>query len=118
MTTLPLYLAAVFKALEPAKLPVCPVLFATLAFPAVFINAMHGQNGFLTAALRGGGLLLLERRPLVAGCCFALLAYKPQFAFLIVPALLAGAHWRAMAAAAAALAGMTLGTLAVFGAAP
>src|SRR3990167_4068636 len=33
-----------------------------LAFPAVFINIGHGHNGFLTAALFGGGLLLLERR--------------------------------------------------------
>ena len=38
-----------------------------LAFPAVFVNIGHGQNGFLTAALLGGGLHLLApalaRRP-------------------------------------------------------
>src|SRR6185503_11441314 len=38
-----------------------------LAFPAVFINLTHGHNGFITAALLGGALLLLERRPLLAG---------------------------------------------------
>jgi len=116
--TLPLYLAAVLRALGPTKLPIRPVIIAALAFPAVFINMMHGQNGFLTAALLGGGLTLLERRPLLAGLCFALLAYKPQFGFLLVPALLAGRHWRAAAGAAAALAGISLATLAAFGAAP
>ena len=35
-----------------------PVAF--LAFPAVFVNAAHGQNGFLSAALIGGGLLAME----------------------------------------------------------
>jgi hypothetical protein len=104
--------------LRPAKLPMRPVLVACLAFPAVFINLLHGQNGFLSAALLGGGLILLRRRPLLAGLCFALLAYKPQFGFLLVPALLAGGYWRAAGAAAAALAVMTLATLAAFGTAP
>lgn len=117
-TTLSLYLVAVLAALRPLRLPVGPVLVATLAFPAVFINLLHGQNGFLTAALLGGGLALLERRPLLSGLCFALLAYKPQFAVLLVPALVAGGYWRAGCAAAAAFAGMTLGTLALFGTAP
>ena len=40
------------------------ILWAT-EFPAVFINAGHGQNGFLTAALLGGGLVLLEKRPML-----------------------------------------------------
>src|SRR5271157_2178345 len=35
-----------------------PVAF--LAFPAVFVNAAHGQNGFLSAALIGGGLLAMD----------------------------------------------------------
>jgi alpha-1,2-mannosyltransferase len=116
--TLSLYLATVVAALRPAKLPTRPVLVASLAFPAVFINLLHGQNGFLSAALLGGGLILLRRRPLLAGLCFALLAYKPQFGFLLVAALLAGGYWRAAGAAAAALAVMTLATLAAFGTAP
>ncbi len=117
-TTLSLYFATVVAALRPAKLPIRPVLVAALAFPAVFINLLHGQNGFLTAALLGGGLSLLERRPLLAGLCFALLAYKPQFGVLLVPALVAGGYWRAGGAAALALAGITLATLAAFGASP
>jgi alpha-1,2-mannosyltransferase len=117
-TTLSLYLATVLAALRPAKLPVRPVMVAAVAFPAVFINLLHGQNGFLTAALLGGGLALLERRPLLAGLCFALLAYKPQFAVLLVPALVAGGYWRAGCAAAVAFAGITLATLAWFGTSP
>ena len=35
-----------------------------LAFPAVFVNVTHGHNGFITAALLGGALLVLDRRPL------------------------------------------------------
>ena len=38
-----------------------------LAFPAFLVNAGHGQNGFLSAALIGAGALILERRPVVAG---------------------------------------------------
>src|SRR6201994_2676175 len=53
------------------------------AFPAVFINLGHGQNGFLTAGLLGAGLVTLPRRPLLSGMLFGLLAYKPQFALLI-----------------------------------
>ena len=42
-------------------------LLLALAFPAVLVNLGHGQNGFLTAALLGGALVVLDRRPLVAG---------------------------------------------------
>lgn len=117
-TTLATYLATVLAILRPAKPPLRLAVIAALAFPAVFINLLHGQNGFLSAALLGGGLALLERRRLLAGIVLALLAYKPQFGFLLVPALLAGGYWRTCAAAAATLAAMTLASLAAFGTAP
>ncbi len=47
-------------------------LLLALAFPAVLINVGHGQNGFLTAALLGGALVVLDRRPLFAGILFGL----------------------------------------------
>lgn len=118
VTTLALYIVAIFAALRPARLPVRPVLIAALAYPAVFINLMHGQNGFLTATLLAGGLLLLRRGPLAAGLCFALLAYKPQFGLLVIPALVAGGYWRSAAAAAGGLAALTLATLEAWGTAP
>jgi hypothetical protein len=49
-----------------------------LAFPAVFINAAHGQNGFLSAALIGVGLLVMDRRLLLAGLLLGAMTYKPH----------------------------------------
>ncbi len=69
------------------------------AFPAVFINLGHGQNGFLTAGLLGAALVALPQRPLLSGILFGLLAYKPQFALLIPFALLAAGQWRTIIAA-------------------
>ena len=37
------------------------------AFPAVLCNFIVGQNGFLTAALIGGALVMLVERPILAG---------------------------------------------------
>lgn len=117
-TTLALYLAAVFAALRPARLPRAWVLIGALAFPASFVNLMQGQNGFLTAGLLGGGLALLPEQPWVAGFCLALLAYKPHLGLLIVPALVAGRDWRALIGGAAVLAAMTSASVAAFGTAP
>jgi hypothetical protein len=48
--------------------------------PCGFVNVGHGQNGFLTAALLGGALHLIDRRPWIAGVLIGCLAYQPQFA--------------------------------------
>ena len=86
------------------------------AFPALLPNLVPGQNGFLTASLIGGTLVLLERRPLLAGVCLGLLTYKPQFGILFPLVLVAGGHWRAIAAAAVTAIALALGSLALFGA--
>jgi glycosyl transferase family 87 len=91
-------------------------LLLALAFPAVLINFGHGQNGFLTAALLAAALVKLERRPLIAGVLFGLLAYKPQFGLLIPIALAAGGRWRAFAAAAATVGLLAAVTTFAFGA--
>jgi len=115
--TLALYLLIVWTIVSP--LPggarKCDVLLLALAFPAVLINVGHGQNGFLTAALLGGALVVLPIRPTLAGILIGLLIYKPQFGLLIPLALLAGAQWRAIAAAVATVALLTLVTTLVFG---
>jgi alpha-1,2-mannosyltransferase len=90
-------------------------LLLALAFPAVLINVGHGQNGFLTAALLGGGLVLLDRRPIAAGILFGLLVYKPQYGLLIPLVLAVSARWRCFAAAAATVVVLTVVTTAVFG---
>jgi hypothetical protein len=95
---------AAYLAAMRAILPRPETLLIATAFPAVFVNVGHGQNGFLTAALLGGALQLLDRRPWLAGVLIGCLAYKPQFGVLVPVALLAGARWRTIAAAAAAVA--------------
>ena len=86
-----------------------------LAFPSVFWTMGLGQNAFLTAALLGGGLLLIDRRPLLAGMLFGLICYKPHFGLLIPVALVAGGRWRAVAGAALAVAAVVGLSVAVFG---
>ncbi|MGJ0509508.1 MAG: glycosyltransferase family 87 protein [Methylocystis sp.] len=113
--TLALYLVSILAILRGSGLTPASIAVAALAYPAVIVNLGHGQNGFLTAALLGGGFVLLDRRPLLAGGLFALLAYKPQFGLTLPLALLIGGHWRALAAGAATLAAMTAASLAAFG---
>lgn len=96
--------------------PVNAGLWLALTFPAVIINFMCGQNGFLTTALIGGGLLLLDRRPLLAGLLFGLMAYKPQFAVLIPVALIVARRWRALTATAITAIVFAAVSLVVFGA--
>jgi hypothetical protein len=87
-----------------AILPHPQTLLIAAAFPAVLVNIGHGQNGFLTAALLGGALHLLDRRPWLAGLLIGCLAYKPQFGVLIPVALVASGRWSTIAAAAATIA--------------
>ena len=90
-------------------------LLLALAYPAVLINIGHGQNGFLTAALLGGALAVLDRRPLIAGILIGLLVYKPQFGLMIPLALIAGGRWRTFAAAVVTVAALTVATTIAFG---
>jgi hypothetical protein len=98
-----------------AILPRPETVLLAIAFPAVFVNLGHGQNGFLTAALLGGALVVLDRRPLVAGALIGLLAYKPQFGVLIPLVLLATGRWRVIAAAIVTVLVAGAAALALFG---
>lgn len=82
-----------------------------LAAPVTLICLVHGHNGFLTALLLGGGLILLDRKPFLAGLLLGCLVYKPQFALVIPLLLIATRQWRAILGAACsslALIGLTL----------
>jgi alpha-1,2-mannosyltransferase len=96
--TFAFYLVVIGAILRPARQEHGAIsrlwLPVAVAFPAVFINLGHGQNGFLSAALLGAALVALPRRPLVAGVLFGLLSYKPQLALVIPIALVAGGQWR------------------------
>lgn len=88
-------LRAVFgQAMLRRALPLLPVL------PAVWDNLLVGQNACFTGALIILGYGLLDRRQGVAGAAFGALTIKPQLGLLAPVALLAGRHWRAIAAAA------------------
>ncbi|MDI6855102.1 MAG: glycosyltransferase family 87 protein [Deltaproteobacteria bacterium] len=86
-----------------------------VAFPGVWQNILFGQNGFISSALLGGGLLLLQPFPLLGGSLFGLLSYKPNLALLPFFALLVGRQWRALIAAAVSALGFALISAVVFG---
>jgi len=111
VASLAAYLAAI-----RAILPRPETLLIAAAFPAVFINIGHGQNGFLTAALLGGALHWLDRRPWLAGVLIGLLAYKPQFGVLIPVALIASGRWNVIGAAIATIAALVALSFATLGA--
>ena len=120
LATLALYLAATGwlwrrAAGEPAGSG-REVLLAAIAFPAVFVNLTHGQNGFLTAALFAAALATLDKRPVLAGLFFGLLAYKPQFGLLIPLVLAATGRWRSFAAAGATVVALVALSTLLFGA--
>jgi hypothetical protein len=90
-------------------------LLIALAFPGVFVNAFHGQNGFLTVALLGGGLALLDVSPWLAGILLGCLAYKPQLAALALLMPLVMLRWRVVASATLTMAALSLLTIGLFG---
>ncbi len=111
LATLAAYVAALWSILGRTG------VFIALGFPAAIWNVTAGQNGFLTAALIGGTLGLLERQPAAAGVCLGLLTYKPQFGLLFPFVLIADRHWTTvLVAAATAIALAALSWLAFGGA--
>jgi alpha-1,2-mannosyltransferase len=100
---------------DPAHRWSAGMVHTALAYPAVIVNIGHGHNGFLTAALFGLGLVLLERRPIVAGLLLGALCYKPQFVLLLPLALAAGGYWRAVLAAGACALALALLSVGLFG---
>ena len=86
-----------------------------LAIPMAFINALVGQNGFLTAALIGGTLYLIPIRPVLAGICLGLLTYKPQYGLLFPIVLIAAGHWRVFISAAVTAVVLAIASWLAFG---
>jgi alpha-1,2-mannosyltransferase len=110
--SLALYLIVIRRILQETG---WAALLPLLAFPAVFWTLGLGQNSFLTAALFGAGLLCIDRRPILAGLLFGALCYKPHFGMLVPVALIAGRHWRAVAAAVVSVAALCALSLILFG---
>ena len=89
-----------------------------LVSPAALTNLGGGQNGFFSGALLCGGLLLLDRRPVLAGILFGLLTYKPQLGIVVPFVLLAGGYYRTIVAAIVTAAVVILISLLLFGTEP
>lgn len=86
-----------------------------LTSPSLALTLPWGQFGAIVAALMTLAILLIDRRPLLAGALLGLVAVKPQFGVLVPIALLAGRHWKAFIAAAITVAALVLLTLLLFG---
>ena len=91
-------------------------ILVAIAWPGVMVNVLYSHNGFLSAALLGAGLALLESRPLLAGMFLGAMSYKPHLAALVPVALVAGKHWRALGSAAATVLVLCAASAALFGA--
>jgi alpha-1,2-mannosyltransferase len=117
---LPAYLAwcaigiALYLLASSRAIPREQLVFLAVA-PAIAICAFFGQNGFYTSALLIGGLVCLDRRPLLAGVFFGILTIKPQIGLLLPVMLLLQRRWLTIAAAVGTAAAMVVATSMLFG---
>jgi arabinofuranan 3-O-arabinosyltransferase len=88
---------------------------AAIGAPASVLSMMGGTTGQFAAALMGGCLVLLDRRPVLAGVLLGLVASKPQLGVLVPFALAASARWRTFAAASATVGILVAASLLVLG---
>lgn len=110
-TTLALALLLVRRLLPGQR----DAMLVALGAPVVMVCIGHGQNAFLTATLLGAGMMLLDRRPWLAGVLLGALVYKPQFAVLIPVLVLARGSGRAFLSAGLTVALLCLATLLLWG---
>ena len=83
--------------------------------PACLINMIGGQTGFLTGALLLGGVLAIDRRPILAGVLFGFLTLKPHLGLVLPFALVALGAWRVVASATLTFAALIALSVALFG---
>ena len=76
---------------------------------------MVGQNGFITAALIGGTVGFMQKRPVLSGVCLGLLTYKPHFGVLFPFVLIAARQWTVFTTAAVVGIAMALASWLAFG---
>lgn len=117
-TALALWTMASFAALAWAARTLFSDLLRQLLLlccPAMAASVMVGQNGAFTAALLLGGLVCLERRPVLGGVLLGLLVFKPQLAVMLPVAALAMRRWDTIAAAIVTVLAVALLSTFVFG---
>lgn len=101
-------------AIKPFKLPTVLHLIVLLS-PAVFINALLGQNGTFISALLIMGLYNAPTKPVLAGICIGLMTVKPQFGILLPFILIASQNWTAFISASVTAISMAVLTSLLFG---
>jgi hypothetical protein len=94
------------------------MVVALACAPACLINAVGGQNGFLTGSLLLGGVLCIDRRPILAGVLFGLLTFKPHLGVVLPLALLTLRAWRTILAAVLTAIALVAASIAIFGLEP
>ena len=112
-----LTLAALAGILRFSGLSAGPIA-AILLSPAVATSILAGQNGVLIAALMSGGLLLIDRRPVIAGLLLGALFIKPQFALLLPICFWAGRQKLAALVSCATACSLALLSVQCFGLKP
>ncbi len=96
--------AGLVHRLLPADWPWLPVA----GFSGAVVNALVGQNGFISAGCFAAAALLLTRAPVAAGAILGLLAFKPHLALGVPLALFCACRWRALSAFAASSVALAL----------
>jgi hypothetical protein len=113
-----LFSLALFAASARALLPRGEALLVGLASPIAYLCVMNGQTGILTGVLLTFGYAWLDRRPLLAGVCIGLLAFKPHLAVLAPLLLAASGRWTSFAAAGATVIAFAGASVLAFGMEP
>ncbi len=85
------------------------------AFPGAIANFLVGQTAFLSAALIGGTLTLMDTQPVWAGVLLGLLTYKPHLGLLFPIALAVSGRWTVFFTAGAVAALMAAASWMAFG---
>jgi alpha-1,2-mannosyltransferase len=120
MPYLPAYIAwcvigiALYVLACSTAIPRNRLLFVAVA-PGIAVCVFFGQNGFYTSALLIGGLLCLDRRPVLAGILFGILTIKPQIGLLLPVVLLLERRWVTITAAVATTALLVVATSMLYG---
>lgn len=96
-------------------MPGAAALVAVFCTPSVLLSLGVGQNGALVAALMAWTLLLLDRRPALAGIALGLLTIKPQFGLIFPLLLVLTGRWRVFAAATATVLAVVVASGIAFG---
>lgn len=86
--------------------------------PGLLVTVFFGHPDMIIAALLVPGLILLERRPVIAGLLLGVATVKPQLGLVIALVLVVRFNWRAIAAALVS-AGLLVGlSVILYGVAP